>query len=253
MLKEIEDAFQAVTKVVLGKPLPSLQSYEKWLYENQRQPQDSKSAISGKTIHNPPLRFYPYVTARAVKEDEFMELGTRHISKQDVEKLELSNAAQVLENIRYYTPEAIVGQNIAVEECTLYFDSSYCYKVNSLNRVKFCAYSFWPREAEYLFGVDTVFNSKFVLKCYCSTNLTRCFEVANSTNCSDCYFCYNCDALSDCMFCFNTKSKRYAISNVEYPKEEYLHLKKLLLGQIASKLEKDKRLSLSIFNVGCKK
>lgn len=54
------------------------------------------------------------------------------------------------------------------------------------------------------------------------------------------------------MFCFNVKAKRYAIGNVEYPKEEYLRVKKLVLDEIAAKLEKGKKLEWSIFNVGSK-
>ncbi len=253
MMPEIEEAFQLATKVLLGVSLQGIQLHGEWLYENHRKLTTTKSAISGKPISNPPMLFYRLISLRAVKFDEWPEIGKHSIPAEETKGIALSSAKKIIEPIRYYTPESVLGQNIAVEECSHYIDSSYCYKVNSFVSCKYCAYSFWPRDSEYLFGVDTVFSSRFCLKCYSSSNLTRCFEVANSTNCSDSYFCYNCDALDNCMFCFNTKSKRHAIGNVEYPREQYLRIKKLLLDEIARKIEKEKRLSLSIFNVGCQK
>ncbi len=53
------------------------------------------------------------------------------------------------------------------------------------------------------------------------------------------------------MLCFNVKSKRYAIANVEIGREEYLRIKKLLLYDITKRLEKEKRLETSIYNLGC--
>ncbi|MEW6529128.1 MAG: hypothetical protein AB1391_04515 [Candidatus Micrarchaeota archaeon] len=111
------------------------------------------------------------------------------------------------------------------------------------------AYSFWPKYAEHVFGTYMVFYSEYCINCYKSTKLKRCFEVDNSYNCSDCYFCYNCENLSDCMFCFNTKSKRYAIGNVEIGREQYMRIKKIVLGEITTKLENDKKLDLSIYNI----
>ena len=51
------------------------------------------------------------------------------------------------------------------------------------------------------------------------------------------------------MFCFNAKSLSYAIGNVELGKEKYLEIKKKILEEIHSKLKKDKRLDLNIYNI----
>jgi hypothetical protein len=80
--------------------------------------------------------------------------------------------------------------------------------------------------------------------------VVRCFEVEGCNSCADAYFCHNCEGLSECMFCFNVKSKRYAIGNVEVGKEKYVQIKKTLLEQISGRLQKDKKLEWSIFNVG---
>jgi hypothetical protein len=233
--------------------LSGLENYEGWLMAHLRPVHRHKSAVSEQMVYDPPLVFYAPVSKRAVKQAEALELGKRQLSKPDALSLTLDNAAQKLEPLRYHTSDATTGQNIEAEECSLYINASYCFRVCSFANCKFCAYSFWPRDSEYLFGVDTVFHSKFCLKCYNSVNLTRCFEVSHSSNSSDCYFCHNLDACSECLFCTNTKALRYAIFNHEVGKEEYLRVKKMVLDEISRKLEKDKRLELNIFNVGCQK
>jgi hypothetical protein len=54
------------------------------------------------------------------------------------------------------------------------------------------------------------------------------------------------------MFCFNAKNLKYAVGNVEYPREEYLRIKAQLLNEISSKIEKGKMLDWSIYNIGAR-
>ena len=71
--------------------------------------------------------------------------------------------------------------------------------------------------------------------------------------CSDCLFCHNCENVHESMFCFNAKNLKNAIGNVQLAPEEYMRIKKLVLGEIARKLESDKNLGLDIYNVGAAK
>ena len=252
MNKEIEKAFSQITLVVLGRSLDGVKSYERWLEARVRMPQKGRSILSGKVLYHPPLAFSTGIQ-RSLKLDEWQGFGEKELGRSQALSLNLENAAQKLRPIAYTTPEVVLGKNESVEESSAYGYSSYCYRGDSFVYRKFCAYCLWPRESEYVFGSDNTFASRFCLKCYYSVNLTRCFEVSNSSSSSDCLFCHNVENCMDCMFCFNVKAKRFAIGNVEYKKEEYLHIKKLVLEEIASKLENDKKLGLSIFNVGCPK
>ena len=254
MSKEVEEAFLSVTKLLFGHALTGgIDAYGPWLVSGQRPTRTVASKKSGKPVYIPPLSFHRQIDRAYVKPEEADEFGRRSLSQPEAEALTLDNASAKLQPILAYSPEVVMGQNVSVEECAHYIDSSFCYRVISFAHCKFCAYSFWPRESEYLFGVDTVFTSKACIHCYNSVNLTRCFEVSHSSSSSDCFFCHNVENCEDCMFCFNTKAKRYAIGNVEYQKEEYLRIKKMVLTEISAKLEKDRKLELSIFNVGCKK
>jgi hypothetical protein len=118
---------------------------------------------------------------------------------------------------------------------------------------KYGAYTHWARRCESVFGGFTLFDCQSCLNCYSSVKLARCLEVDSSRSSSDCYFSHNIENCTECMFCFNVKAKRYAIGNVEYPKEEYMRMKKRVLTEIAQRLEKDKRLDLSIYNIGGRK
>ena len=253
MNKQIEEDFAMLTRLLLGKSLGQLKEYEGWLQEHRREIPSHKSAVGERMIFDPPLIFYKHIAGRGVKPDEALRLGGKDIGNEQARRLDFTNAASLLASIAYFTTENTYGTNVEVEECSLYGNSSYCYQVHSFVNCKHCAHSFWPRDSEYLFGVDTVFSSKFCLKCYNSVNLTRCFEVSHSSNSSDCYFCHNLDACSECLFCTNSKSLRYAVFNHEVGKEEYLCVKKLVLEEVSRRLEKDKRLGLNIFNVGCSK
>ncbi|MFH1306049.1 MAG: hypothetical protein ABIH83_00125 [Candidatus Micrarchaeota archaeon] len=252
MTDEIENSFQVICKVLLGNKLSNLHSYSKWLWKNIREPVLSKSAVSKKTVYSPPLVFSPIITPTAVKLEESFELGKTALNRDEVQKLTIKDANRQIIKIKYHNPEFNIGKNIEIYECGSSANSSFCTHGYSFVNSKFCAYCFWARDSECIFGSDFVFSSKFCLKCYSSLSLSRCFEVSSSTNCSDCYFCHNCDACTECLFCTNAKSLHYAIFNRQYPKEEYLKIKKLVLAEIASKLEKEKKFDLSIFNIGCK-
>ncbi|MFH1306554.1 MAG: hypothetical protein ABIH83_02775 [Candidatus Micrarchaeota archaeon] len=252
MHEKIEEAFGTLTKVVLGKKLENMQDYEEWLITNVRVEVQRKSAISDEVFYIPPFLRFMLTKEKIVSfEESFETLGKRMVSAQEAKGLDLSNAAQKLKEISYYTPEVRVGENFELERCSITANSSYGYRLIYFAECKFCACSMWPRESEYIFGSEIVFSSKFCLKCYNSSYLTRCFEVSNSTMSSDCYFCHNIENCTECMFCFNVKSKRYAIGNTEYPREEYMRIKKLVLDEIVGKLEKGRKLDLNIFNIGC--
>ena len=251
MHPSIETAFQSLSKVLLGRELAGVQSYAAWLERDVRMPTSHKSALSSQDVYLSFFSFFRETAERVIKLDEGEKLGEKSITKDDAQRLGLSNAAKILEGIKLYAAESKVGDNLEVEEVGQHGYSSYCYHGDSFVYSKYCAYTMWPRSSEYVFGSDFVFSSKFCLKCYSSVNLTRCFEVSHSVDCSDCYFCHNCENVHDSMFCFNAKNKRYAIGNVQYQREEYYRVKKLVLGEIADKLEKSKSFPLSIYNVAC--
>ncbi len=250
MNKELEEAWRQTCTIVLGGPLGPMGHYEGWLLSSTRAFVMQKSAISQRVFPLGAFKRFLLTREKVVDFDEAMKEGEKKLAPDEARALTLENAGKKLAALTHYSPEVMVGHNVELEQCTMVASSSHCYKTVYLAENKFCACSTWPRESEYAFGCDIAFSSQFCIKCYNSSCLKRCFEVSNGVNCSDCYFSHNIENCAECMFCFNTKAKRYAIGNVEYPKEEYLRVKKLLLAEISARLEKDKTLALSIYNLG---
>jgi len=251
MLKEIEEAFGMATSVVLGKRLAGLEGYEGWLTTQVRIPLLRHSAISGKPFQMAPFIRFVLTQDKIVDLDESYGIaGKKSLDRQTARSLTMANAAAALGGMVYYSPEVAIGKNFEMDQCSLIANSSFCFRTFYVAECKFCAYCAWPRESEYVFGSDQCFSSKFCFKCYNSVNLTRCLEVSNSANSSDLYFCHNVENCAECMFCFNVKAKRYAIGNVEMKKEDYLRIKKMVLDEIGARLEKNKKLGISIYNIG---
>lgn len=254
MGKEIEAAFRSATKVLLDRELGPLRDYEGYLMRHVPPDVAHKSAISERIIRAPGFAFYAATKKQMIGLEESLEWGKRHLGEKEARSLSLYNASKTLGGIRFYSPEVMDGENFCMEECgAIFYNSSYCYRSSAMAYDKYCAYSLWPRQSEHIFGSVWVFSCSFCINCYYSENLTRCFEVSNSTTCTDCYFCHNCENVHDSMFCFNAKNLRYAIGNREVGKEQYLQVKKRLLLEIASKLEKEKDFGHSIYDIGCPK
>ncbi|MFH1261477.1 MAG: hypothetical protein ABII39_06040 [Candidatus Micrarchaeota archaeon] len=249
MIKEIETAFQQVTKILFGTSFSDVESYEEWLINNVDTTLESISPISKKPIYSPPVTYYKALLGRLLLMDEALEQGNAHISETEVEQLNLSNASKTLKNIKFGTSDVMFGKNSNMEKSAAYINSHYSFKSSFVCDTKYSAYCFWPRQSEYVFGSVLAFSCSFCINCYHSSNLKRCFELDNCDNCSDSYFCHNCENLSNCMFCFNTKAKQYAIGNVEVGKERYLEIKKILLNDICKQLQEKKMLDVDIYQL----
>lgn len=248
---EIERAFQNTSELLLGKRLSKLPSYKEWLFENVDRTIKVKSEVSDKPVYVPNITFFNAIKRNMVSLEESVELGKKELDEGAVKSLTLANAPDKLKEIKYVTSDVMVGQNLDLRETSTCMGSQHCLDGCWYIYSKCDAYCFWPSESEYSFGCHFIFNSRFCMKCYNSVNLTRCFEVNDSHNSSDCYFCNDVENLSNCMFCFNVKSLKYAIGNVEVGRERFLEIKNKLMGEVASRLEKDKRLGLNIYNFGC--
>ena len=252
--KDVETAFQEVSRIVLGKRLTKLIDYENWLTKHSGKVIGVKSQISDGVVYVPPLEAFVEIRNSAIKEDEALEYGKNTVGIRELNGLTPLNARERLACIKLTTPEITFGENIDITECSGYgVNTAHAFRGSFIYADKCVAYSYFIRNSEYIFGSSLIFLSKYCINCYHSQNLTRCFEVSDSTNCSDCYFCHNCESLSNCMFCFNTKSKRYAIANVEIGPEAFGRIKKLVLDDLTKRIEANKGLDIDIYNIGCQK
>ena len=255
-LPVIEKAFKMTAKTILGGEIEgNINDYEKWLLENVTLYDKYKSAVSNKNILIGTVTPYTRIPSkRMVTLKEISLLSEKlSMSEQDIENISFSNISDSLKQMYLFTSEMVIGRiSNVIESINLSGDTMNAYKVCGTSSTKSSAFSFWPRNSEHTFGVNTVFHSTGVLKSYFSTNLKRAFEVDGSNNSSDIYFSHNCELCNDVMFEFERKTARHEIGNAKYSEDKYLSVKSSLLEQIRTELNKNKRLKWNIFNIGCK-
>ena len=251
----LEEAFTKASSVVLGAPLKGIDTYSKWLSSHSIVPRDSKSVLSGAVLQvseYPVMRELP--ENRIVTQEEANLLGEKLVAlKAAPASLTLSDAPSLLSPIAYFPPERRTGTNSNLVACQWGGQSTDCYKTCVASHDKCCGYNAWPRNSEHIFGSGLAFHSEFCFKCYDGVELRRCFEVDSGRGCSDTWFSHNVEGLQNALFCFNTKSKRYAVGNAEVGAEQFAKVKKVVQDYVLAELKKGKGVSLSIYNVACKK
>jgi len=252
-LAHVEKAFADASALIFGKRIGGIERVEGWMDRNSVRITEGKSCVSGAPVlvSEGYAWFGKFPRDRLITLPEAGEAGEKLcIGKEDAEKLCLKNAAELLSGIAFFCPVWQVGTNQGNVDCPASMDSANCRKCEINIKAKNCSNCFWPRNSEALFGCyATGMSSSYCLKCYYSKNLTRCFELDASRNCSDCYFCHNVENCHDCLLCFNAKNLRNAIGNHEYAKEEFEKMKKMILGEIFARVEKEGGLDFTVFSL----
>ena len=253
----INKDFHQTAKTILGGELEGhMDDYGDWLLENVTFYNKSKSAVSDHTTlvgtATPYVRI-PNKRMVTLKELEFLA-DRLTMSDEDIKNISFDKISNILENMYLFTSDMVIGKIVNVIESTvLSGDTMHGYKLCGTSSTKYSAFSFWPRNSEHTYGVNTLFHSMGVMKSYFSTNIRRGFEVDGSHNSSDIYFAHTCESCNDVMFEFRRKNARYEIGNAKYPIDKYTSIKKAVLEQIRDKLNKNKKLEMNIFNIGCGK
>ena len=252
---KVESAFLQTTSVLFGSPLEGgIDSYSAWLSRHTRPLEKCSSAASGRELFMPVLAYTGHLPKDRVLGIEEARLAGEmtRLEEAEAEGLNLENAHERIGKLAFFNVDLREGKNQNVIDCSICFDSSNCYRACLPVYTKYCAYSFWPRSCQYLFGCDSPFDSAFSINCYSCTQLTRCFEIDCCGYCSDSYFCHNCENLHDSMFCFNAKNRKFSIGNSELQPDKYKAVKGMLLSQMADELQKKKDLKWDIYNVACR-
>ncbi|MFA6489232.1 MAG: hypothetical protein WCT52_00970 [Candidatus Micrarchaeia archaeon] len=251
-LVPIGQAFSETSAIILGKPRSAIQSYAGWLSKEGAVFEGGKSCVSGSPLQlSDYAHFLKFPRDRLLTQQEADASGEKmHISEEEAGKLSLSTIPSAITKIAFFCPIWEVGTNKNNIDCPTSIDSANCLRCVINVKSKSCAYNFWPRNSETIFGSYSCgISSSFCMKCYFSKNLARCFEVDAGRNCSDCYYCHNVENCHDCILCFNVKNLRYAIGNRELPKEEYLKVKARVLAEINSQLDSSRAVRQRVFSL----
>jgi len=259
MDRKIDRAFNETASLLLGRQLGNVDEYVDWLGVHVPLPTPQASAVSRKEIWvAPPINFRDkkFDSRRIIDMNEMESVNKSPLGREELEKVE--SLGQLLEKfvspIAYYCGNFRYGTGQDIEKCsgggggrTIY------YSEDVFHGVKNVAFSHCVIHSESIFGGHEVVKSSFGMHIYNSNAIARGFEVDGCLSSSDIYFCHNSENLRDCMFCFNAKNLKNAIGNAQYPREDYLRIKKMVLDEIARRLERDKTLPWDIYSIGAKK
>ncbi len=252
-MKPIDDAFSRTCKLIFGKSLPgNVETYSEYLEMHIQKMERCESVISGKEFYRGDYgNYFDLPKNRLIGFKEASILGENaKLTREEIDSINFCNAHEFIGRIAFFSTEIYVEPNENIIDCPLTGYSSNSLKSFPLVYSKNCAYNFWPRSSEHLFGCRQMFDSAFCINCYYSVKLTRCFEMDACRDCSDSLFCHNCENVHDSMFCFNVKNLRYAIGNVEVGKEKFEQIKSIVLKQINNDLKVKKDFKWDIYNIG---
>ena len=252
----IEGGFAKTCELLFGKPLAGgIDAYSGWLKRNVRKSEENRSAASGKIVRRwDYCNYFMLPKERMLTQEEALAYGEKEkISAKEAEGISLATAGKIVGKLAFFSTEYEEGTNTNVIECSTPTQAANSYRTSPVVYSKYCAYAFWPRSCEHVYGSNAMFDSEFCINCYHSVKLKRCFEMDSSRDCAGSYYCHNCENVQDSMFCFNTKNKRYAIGNAEVGRERFLEAKKMLLGWINGQLAAKKEVGLDIYDIGVPK
>jgi len=244
----IEEAFSSTAKLLFGRSLSPIDAYAEWLVRDMPNWRVIRSGRGQAAA--PHYGFFKYVPdAKIAAFEEFDEIGKKRL--RPVGENPLSMATEFGNQVEYVV-QVIEGANLDVEGSTLYKNLVNAYKCLGSFNSKAVGFLSWSDYNEHCFGLYRTFHSKSSMKCWHSDKLARCFEMDGCNNCSDAMFCHNCENLAHALFCFNSDGLRYAVGNVEVGKEKFEKIRGKMLAEIVNKLEKDKKLDWSIYNIGAR-
>jgi hypothetical protein len=251
----VEGAFSRTSGILLGKSLSGIDSYAGFLQKHVPKNVILKSPLSGKRVLVAGFRSYVLdmfgVEGRTVDMEELWEIGKTHVGEKEALSLKMDEGylAKALSPVAYIAFDVGYGNISNIADAAVAINCQDCYNGSAFVNAKKCAYCYWPRESEHIFGSSVTWMSAFCMKCYYSKRLTRAFECDACDSCSDIYFSHNCENVRDSMFCFNVKNLNYAIGNAALAPDKYKQVKAKLLEQVAGELEKKKDLKWDIFKL----
>jgi len=251
-LDQIENAFQSTTKLIFGKALLDFQFYEEWITKRIPKISEYSSSLSNAKTYMPEHYFFKEIPREKLAAfEDLKKTSAQKVSSTSLD-LPFKDFLKEVSKISSFIPDFAEGNNMNISETTVYMDSLNLFRCFDMFWCKNSAYTF-SAFGEGLFGCYRIVNSKFLIHCYNIENVTASFEMDNARNCSNSLFCHNVENVHESMFCFNTKSKRYAIGNVEVGREKYLEFRNLFTAKLLPELKSKKNLELDIYNLLNKK
>jgi len=245
---KLDDEFHFACKCIFGKSIGSMEKYESYLKEAVVG-REVETGNTGKKMliafddYPKDARFIDYATGLGTGLPK-LEMPVPIDKIKDIDSLVEAVSERLM-----YSGNKVLGNSHFVELSDNVFDSSFILNSSLVYGSKYVAYSFFSREAEFIFGSRSIAECSMAVRCCYTYRTRREFEVTYTGDSSDLIFCSNLMGCSDCLFCFNIQSKRHAIGNIVLEKESYAKHRQKLVDEIADELQKKGKLGISIIDL----
>ena len=192
-----------------------------------------------------PRKVYDSITHEETYTD--FDNATKFITKDNMENLD-SSKGFIMEKRDFNSLEELINtweeiNTITTERCynstyvsksdTIY-DSSYVYNSTNCSNCKNIVFCDSCGNSEFLLASQRSGNCTFSIKVDDSNNCSNSYSVICSNKISNSLFIQDCFNLNECMFCSHIANKKYCICNMQYSKDEYFEIKKIIIEWIVN-------------------
>lgn len=151
-----------------------------------------------------------------------------------LEKKEIHNLEELINtwnDVNLTTTERIYD-SINVSKSDTIYRSENIYHSTNCSDAKNLVFCDSCGDSEYLLASQRTGKSNFCIRCDDSTNCSNSYNVIYSNKIINSLFIQDCFDLYECMFCSHIASKKYCIANMQFEKEEYFEIKKIIIEWI---------------------
>ncbi len=154
------------------------------------------------------------------------------LPKQEIHTLE--DLLQIWKKTNYTTTERVydcinVAQSDPLYRCENAFRCTDCSDSKNMIFSDGCAH------CESMIASQRTGNSNFCLRVDDSNTCSSSYNVICSAKINHSIFIQDCNNLYECIFCSHIANKRYCIANMQFEKEEYNAIKKVIVDWILAR------------------
>ncbi|MCX6771671.1 MAG: hypothetical protein NTX79_06460 [Candidatus Micrarchaeota archaeon] len=235
---DLNSAWKSTCRLVLGEEIGELEEFREYLLTRHFPISERKSALSGKRVVMGSDR-YPK-GAKVISQDE-IDYAKKYPALGINEIKDIDSIIEAFHERFLYCGNKVFGVSrffSGVDNCT---DSFFVEESHDVVGSKYVAYSSFVRiGSEHVFGSGVLIRGAHLIKILGSADLSRSFDCSMCTASSDMLFSVYSHGCSNCLFCFNQRNKKYAIGNLELPRERYFEIRKKIVSEVAEHLRKHK-------------
>lgn len=154
------------------------------------------------------------------------------IKKREVSTLE--EIIKIWDKINYTTTERVYD-SINVSESDTIYNSSNIYRSTDCRSSKNIIFTDGCGNCENMIASQRSGNSNNCIRVDDSGSCSNSYNVICSAKISNSLFIQDCNNLYECIFCSHISNRRYCIANMQFEKEEYYEIKKVIIDWILQK------------------